>query len=322
MAVAAVGGHAFEDRLPGRAAEEIVVDDEERRDAVTLARVPDPAHHRLRIPRPHRPPHHVLHAAVRAGEGAAARGVERRHRRRGEAPEVRVADRGELGLGDERHGDVRAAGLGADAIRHAVGRPELATEVVVEEIRPERLRLAHDGRDPALLEEAPRLGIAAHVEATEENGEACAPELAGEVAAARVLVRLHAGEPDQHLDAVLQRLLLDGADGGGQDRPVHLLVPDHGLDVDRVVGAESVVGIVQGREHGERVVREHALPEVLHASAVVVFRRLDEVDAERPADPRRDRQLRAGRRGRDRDDLRRRPGGAPEEEEAREEQDR
>ena len=202
VAVAAVGGHAFEDRLPGRAAEEIVVDDEQGRDAVTLARVPDPAHHRLRIPRPHRPPHHVLHAAVRAGEGAAARGVERRHRRRGEAPEVRVADRGELGLGDERHGDVRAAGLGADAIRHAVGRPELATEVVVEEIRPERLRLAHDGRDPALLEEAPRLGIAAHVEATEENGEACAPELAGEVAAARVLVRLHAGEPDQHLDAV------------------------------------------------------------------------------------------------------------------------
>src|SRR4029077_16986767 len=59
----AVLGHALEDRLPRGAAEEVVVDDEERGDAVMVASVPDPAYHRLRVPRAHRAAHHVLDAA-------------------------------------------------------------------------------------------------------------------------------------------------------------------------------------------------------------------------------------------------------------------
>src|SRR5207244_8718375 len=183
---AAVVGHGREGRLPGRAAEEVVGHDEERVDAVVLARVADPAYDRLGIPRPHRAPHDVLHAAVRAGERAAARGVDRRHVGRGKAAEVGVVDGGELRLGDERHGDLARAGLGADALAHAVARSQLAAQVVVEDVGPDGPGLAHHGGDAAALEEGARLGIAAHVEAAEEDREAGAAELERQVAPARV----------------------------------------------------------------------------------------------------------------------------------------
>ena len=292
MPIAAVRGHAFEDRLPGRAPEEVVVDDEEGADAVVVARVADPAHHSLRVARAHRPAHDVLHAAVGARERTAARGVERRHGGGGKTVEVGVADRRELGAGDDRHGDLSGAGLGADAVGDAVARPQPVPEVVVQQLAPDRLGLAHDGGDAAVLQEGAGLGIATHVEAAEQHRKTGAAELESEIPAARVLVGLHAGEPDDDLDAVLERLFLHRADRRGEDRAVHLLVPDDGLEVYALIAAQLVVRVVERGQDGEGVVGKHPLPEPLHPAHVVVLRRLDEVDAERSADDR----VRAGRR--------------------------
>ncbi|TMA52449.1 MAG: hypothetical protein E6J75_16880 [Deltaproteobacteria bacterium] len=297
MPVAAVRGHAFEDGLPGGAPEEVVVDDEERADAVVIAGVANPAYHRLGIAGPHRSPHDVLHAAVGAGEGTAARRVERRHVGRREAVEVRVADRRELRAGDHRHGDLSGAGLGTDAVGDAVARPQLAPEIVVEQLAPDRLGLADDRRDAAVLEEHTGLGMAAHVEAAEQHREPGAAELKREVPPARVLVGLHAGEADDDFDPVLERLLLDGADGGGKNRAIHLLVPDDRFEVDALIAAQLVVGVVESRQDRERVVRQHALPEPLHPPRVVVLRRLDEIHAERSADDRIGAERHRSRKG-------------------------
>src|SRR5207244_7591367 len=137
--------------------------------------------------------------------------------------------------GDDRHGDLSGARLGADALGDAVARPQLAPEIVVEKLAPDRLRLADDRRDAAVLEEGAGLGIPAHVEAPEQHREPGAAELERQVTAARVLVGLHAGEPDDDLDAVLERFFLDGADGGGKDRSVHLLVPDDRFEVAALI---------------------------------------------------------------------------------------
>ena len=70
---------AGEDLFPSRRAEEIVIDQEQRFDTMVAARVAHPFDHRVGLARAHRAAHHVLHAAVGAGERASARGVERRH---------------------------------------------------------------------------------------------------------------------------------------------------------------------------------------------------------------------------------------------------
>ena len=74
-----------QDLLPSRTAEEVVVDQKKRIDAVIADRVAHPLHHRLGLARTHRAAHHVLDAAIGAGEGTSARRVDRGHGRIEEA---------------------------------------------------------------------------------------------------------------------------------------------------------------------------------------------------------------------------------------------
>ena len=281
MPLTAVCRHAFEDRLPRGASEEVVVDDEERADSMPVTGVTDPAHHRFGVAGAHRAAHDVLHAAVRARKRAASRRVDGGHGGGGEAVKIRVADRRELRVGDDWHGDLAGARLGADPVGDAVGPTQPAGDVIVEQLAPDGLRLADDGRDAAVLEKSPCLGIAAHVKTADEHRKPRPAEPQREIAAARVLIGLHAGEPDDDLHAVLEGFLLDGADRVRQDRPVHLLVPEHGLEVDALLAVQLVVCVVERRQDREGVVRQHALPEPLDPAGVVVLRRLDEIDTKR-----------------------------------------
>ena len=70
------------------------------------------------------------------------------------------------------------------------------------------------------------------METAHHRGHALGDKLQREIAAARVLIGLHAGQADQQFDAVFLRLFLDGLDGLGADDAVADLVPDNGLEMD------------------------------------------------------------------------------------------
>jgi len=57
------------------------------------------------------------------------------------------------------------------------------------------------------------------MEAAHHRREAFGDHLEGEVAAARILIRLYAGQPDQQLDAVLARLFFNRGDRLGLTMP-------------------------------------------------------------------------------------------------------
>ncbi len=88
---------------------------------------------------------------------------------------------------------------------------QLAAQEILDDIAPDIFSLADDGGDAAFVEELARIREAADVEAAHHRGHAFGDELKREVAPARILIRLHAGEPNQQLDAVFARLVLDRA---------------------------------------------------------------------------------------------------------------
>src|SRR5215469_9444392 len=57
-----------QDFLPPRTSEEVIIDQEKGVNAMISHRIAHPFHYRLRLSRTHRASHHVLDAAVRAGE--------------------------------------------------------------------------------------------------------------------------------------------------------------------------------------------------------------------------------------------------------------
>ena len=163
-----------QDFFPARAAEKIVVDQEQRFDTMEADRVADPVHDRVGLARAHRAAHHVLHAAVRAGERASARSIDRGHRLIEEAGQIAIVDHRQLGLGDERHDDVFLAGLGPDAFGNRVVDLQFAAQKILNDLAPQVLGLAHDRGDAAAVEELDRLGIAAYVKAAHHRGQALA----------------------------------------------------------------------------------------------------------------------------------------------------
>ena len=270
---------ADENFFPTGAAEEVVVHQEERGDAVIARGVTHPTDDRVGLARAHGAAHHVLHAAIRAGKGASARGVDRGHRGIEEAREIAVIEDGQLRIGNDRHDDVVLAGLGADAVGNRVVLLEFPSQHILDDDGPEVFGLTHDGGDAAGVEEIARLRIAADVEPAHHHAHALSDELERDIAATRILIGLHAGHPDEQFDAVFLGLFLDGLDGFGTDDPVADFVPDDGIEKDVAFGAEvTVVVFVKRLQHGQGVVRLDAIAEQLHVAFFIVARRLDEID--------------------------------------------
>ncbi len=269
-----------ENLLPSRRSEKIVIDQEQRLDPVMLACVTHPAHDGVRLARAHRAAHHVLHAAVRAGERASARGVERGHRVVEKSRQVTIVEHRQQRLGDQRHDDIFLAGLRANPLRDRVADLQLAFQKILDDIAPDIFRLANDGRDAAFVEELARLGKAADMESAHHRGHALGDELQREVATARILIRLHARQSDQQLDAVFTRLFLDRLDCLGADDAIADFVPDDRLEADVALDRVPLVErLVERRHHRQGVVGLDAVAEVLDVAVLVIARRLDEIDA-------------------------------------------
>ncbi len=271
---------ARQNLFPSGTAEEVVVDQEQRRDSMVAARVAHPTHHRVGLARPHRAPHHVLDAAVRARERASARRVDCRHRGIEEARQVAIVDHRQLCVGDNGHDDIVLAGLGADSLGHRVSEFEFAAQEILDNLAPKIFRLAHDGRDTAAVEECARFGVAAHVEPAHHRFYALGDELKSQVAPARVLIGLDPGETNEKLDAVFGGFLLDGPYALRADDSIANFVPYDGLEIDIALGRITPVEpFVERFEDSERVVRLDAVTEEMDVAFVVVARRFDEVDS-------------------------------------------
>src|SRR5208282_2835536 len=168
---------ACENLLPSWRSKKIVIDQEQRLDTVMLACVAYPAHDRVRLARAHRAPHHVFHAAVRAGERASARSVERGHRVVEKSRQVTIVEYRQQRLGDQRDDDVLLAGLRANSLRDRVALAQFAAQEVLDDIAPDVLSLADHGGDAAFVEELARIREAADVKAAHHGGDAFGDEL-------------------------------------------------------------------------------------------------------------------------------------------------
>src|SRR5208282_2286135 len=102
---------------------------------------------------------------------------------------------------------------------------QFAAQEVLDDPAPEIFRFTHDRGDSATVQELARFRVAADMEAPHHRGHALGDELQAKVAPARILVRLHAGQTDQQLDAVFGRLLFDRVDRLGADHTVADFVP-------------------------------------------------------------------------------------------------
>ena len=241
--------------------------------------VAHPGDHCVGLARPHRAAHHVLHAAVRAGEGAPAGSVERGHSVVEKSREVTIVEHRQQRLGDQRNYDIFLAGLRADSLRHRVALAQLAAQEVLDNIAPDILCLADDGGDAAFVEELARVGETADVEAAHHRRDALGDELKREVPSARILIRLHAGQPDQQLDAIFACLFLDRRDCLGADDAVADFVPNHGFEADVALDRIALVErLVERRHHRQGVVGLDAVAEILDEAVFVVARRFDEID--------------------------------------------
>ena len=159
---------------------------------MVVSRVANPLDGKLRVTRAHRPAHDVLHTAIRAGERAATRGVERSHGGIDEAREITLVDRRQLHIGDRWHQDLARAGLGANAGGDAVVQLQRAAQVVVQQLHPSAFGLAHHSGHSTTVEKRARLGVPADVEAAHDHRKTNGHELQRQVPAARILVGLHA----------------------------------------------------------------------------------------------------------------------------------
>src|SRR5262249_49188957 len=115
-------------------------------------RVAHPLHDGVGFARTHRAPHHVLDTAIRTGEWATTRRIERGHCLVEESGEVPVVDNRQLRVGDERHQYVVAAGLGADSLTHRVVQLEFAAKKVLDYLAPKIFRLANHRADATVIE--------------------------------------------------------------------------------------------------------------------------------------------------------------------------
>ena len=164
--------------FPSRAAEEIVVDQEQRLDAVIAASRRAPSRttasgSRERIVRPitfFTLQYEQVNGHPREVSSVVIVAIE-------EARQIAIVEHRQLRLGDDRHDDVVLAGLGADAFGDRVVELQLAAQEILDDIAPQIFGLAHDGGDAAAVEELARLGIAADVEAAHHRGQALGDEL-------------------------------------------------------------------------------------------------------------------------------------------------
>src|SRR3984957_5922673 len=275
---------AGENFFPSRRSEKVVIDQEQRLDTMMLAGVAQPAHDRVRFARAHRAAHHVHHAKVRAGERASARFVERGHRVVEKSREITIVEHRQQRLGDQRNDNVFLAGLGANSLRDRVADFQLTAQKILDDVAPDIFSLADDGGYAAFVEELARIGEAADMEAAHHRGDSFSDELKREVPTARVLIRLHSREPNQQLDAVFTRLVLNRSDCLGADNAVADFVPNHRLKayvaLDRVALVER---LVERRHHGQGIVRLDAVAEILDEAVLVIARRFDEIHPNRAA---------------------------------------
>ncbi len=267
---------AVEDRLPVLVAGEVVVGDEVAAEPL-LGAGADQHLDVVRRAVARLAPLHVDDRAEAARERAAASGVEARD----------VAEVAAHVAGGQRRQRLR---LEAGKIRHEiVARPEPSLlrggEQVVqatlrlagEETDAERLRLAQIGRE---LREHRQ--TAADMEAADRDLDAGGAQLARDVHRARELVGLHADQTHEAIHPVA----LEAADDTAQRQDLGRLVAH--LDLDLRVGSERAAGACLFRQtvqRGQRVRRHAAAPPLDHVAVVVVVRRLDEVQQERPGAP-------------------------------------
>ena len=256
-----------EDRLPVAVAGEIVVGDEEARDALRGVG----AHDRFHVVRravARLAPLHVDDRAEGALERAAAPRVEAR---------VVARDLGDHGLRQHRDRGRRHIGHVVEEIVDRLRRPGVD---VLDELGEPALALAgikDDAELLRLLEIGRQFGqhgdAARHVEAADRHRHAAVAELPGDVERAGELVRLHADQRDHapvRLDAVGDPLDVE-------DR-VALVI---GLDNDLGILAENMrLGAFdqEAVDAGEAVRGNRRAAPLDDIAVVVVMRRLDQDD--------------------------------------------
>ena len=263
---------AIEDRLPVAVAGEIVVGDEVMGDALGVVG----AHDRLDVvgaPIARLAALDVDDRAEAALEGTAATGVEAR---------VMADDPPHHFL--RQHGDRRRLHAGhviqvvVDRLRpiggdvaDEVGHPPLALARVKD--HAQSLRLFQIRRQFRKHRYAAR-----DMESADHHRHACCPERARKIEGAGKLVRLNPDQPDKSLAVSLypSRHRLD------VDDLVALVI---GLELDVDVGTERLLLGASGQKSvdaGEAVRRDGGEPPLDHVAVVVIVRRLDEDDPERP----------------------------------------
>ena len=263
---------AVEDRLPVAVAGEIVVGDEIVVDALGVIG----AHDRFDVigaPIARLAALDIDDGAEAALERAAAAGVEARVVA-DDAPHDFLrqhGDRGRLHAGHVMEVIVDGLRLAGVDVADEIGHPALALARI--EGHAQRLGLLQVRRQLGKHRNA-----AGDVESADHHRHALRPELAGKIKGARKLIRLDPDEADKsasrRLDLARDRLDVD-------DR-VALVA---GVDVDVDVGAKSPLFPAGGQEPvdaGEAVRGDGGEAPLDHIAVVVIMRRLDQEDLERP----------------------------------------